>query len=242
MPSCTNGRKDIDFVLMGPSGFLGAAILRYLESSSFSVYPTRLRLKDRLGLEALLDEIKPKLGVICAAGERGRPKITWCDSHPVETVDANITGQLSVAAVCHERGLHVILVGTGALYVTSEKKRKFSESDPPNGGSPGVYTALRQKMEELTNFFENALVIRVLYPLSSDLDARGLLGKLATWKIVFHWADVSLNGLAHWQIILFHCRNDSYITIVMLFVAPPCLRQGFSRWTAWRHQLQSWMI
>jgi hypothetical protein len=41
-------------------------------------------------------------------------------------------------------------------------------------------------MEELTNFFENALVIRVLYPLSSDLDARGLLGKLATWKI-FEW-------------------------------------------------------
>ena len=135
-------------------------------------------------IEALLDEIKPKLGVICAAGERGRPNIAWCDSHPVETVDANITGQLSVAAACHERGLHVILVGTGALYVTSEKKRKFSESDPPNGGSPGVYTALRQKMEELTNFFENALVIRVLYPLSSDLDARGLLGKLATWKIL----------------------------------------------------------
>lgn len=184
MPSCTHGTEDIDFILMGPSGFLGAAILRYLQSSSFSVYPTRLRLKDRLGLEALLDEIKPKLGVICAAGERGRPNIAWCDSHPVETVDANITGQLSVAAACHERGLHVILVGTGALYVTSEKKRKFSESDPPNGGSPGVYTALRQKMEELTNFFENALVIRVLYPLSSDLDARGLLGKLARFQQV----------------------------------------------------------
>lgn len=184
LPACSTVGSEIDFVLMGPSGFLGAAILRSLESSNYSVHATRIRLKDRLGLEALLDKAKPKLGVICAAGERGRPNITWCDSHPVETVDANITGQLSVAAACYERGLHVILVGTGALYVSSEKKRKFSESDPPNGGSPGVYTALRQKMEELTNFFNNATVIRVLYPLSSDLDARGLLGKLAS-RMVF---------------------------------------------------------
>ncbi|CAK8997162.1 unnamed protein product [Durusdinium trenchii] len=177
-------KTEIDFVLLGPSGFLGSAILRYLESSEFSVHATRIRLKDRLGLEALLDEIRPKLGVICAAGERGRPNITWCDSHPVETVDANITGQLSVAAACYERGLHVILLGTGALYVSSDRKRKFSESDPPNGGSPGVYTALRQKMEELTALFDNTLVVRVLYPLSSDLDARGLLGKLARFQQV----------------------------------------------------------
>ena len=128
LPACSTVGSEIDFVLMGPSGFLGAAILRSLESSNYSVHATRIRLKDRLGLEALLDKAKPKLGVICAAGERGRPNITWCDSHPVETVDANITGQLSVAAACYERGLHVILVGTGALYVSSER----------NGNSPKV--------------------------------------------------------------------------------------------------------
>lgn len=168
----------VDFILMGPTGFLGAAILRSLESSEFSVLPTQLRLKDRAGLEALLDQSRPRHGVICAAGERGRPNIAWCDTHPVETMDANITGQLSVAAACYERSLHAILLGTGALYVSTERKRKFSERDPPNGGSPGVYTALRQKMEELTSFFPNVLVIRILYPLSSDLDKRGLLGKL----------------------------------------------------------------
>eukprot|EP00439_Symbiodinium_sp_Y106_P065536 s207_g10.t1 len=172
-----------DFVLLGATGFLGASILRKLERTHV-VCTSRLRLKDRLGLEALLDEQKPKLGVICAAGERGRPNIAWCDAHPVETLDANITGQLSVAAACHERGLHLILLGTGALYLASEKKRKFSEADPPNGGSPGVYTALRQKMEELTAYFNNVLVLRVLYPLSSDLDPRGLLGKLARFKQV----------------------------------------------------------
>ena len=169
--------KQPDFILLGATGFLGASILRNLEAKH-SVCTSRLRLKDRLGLEALLDEQKPRLGVICAAGERGRPNIAWCDAHPVETVDANITGQLSVAAACHERGLHLILLGTGALYL-ADGKRKFSEVDPPNGGSPGVYTALRQKMEELTAFFNNVLVLRVLYPLSSDLDPRGLLGKLA---------------------------------------------------------------
>ena len=213
LPACSTVGSEIDFVLMGPSGFLGAAILRSLESSNYSVHATRIRLKDRLGLEALLDKAKPKLGVICAAGERGRPNITWCDSHPVETVDANITGQLSVAAACYERGLHVILVGTGALYVSSPGvKRKFSESDPPNGGSPGVYTALRQKMEELTNFFNNATVIRVLYPLSSDLDARGLLGKLASRKFsTVFW--LLLLFFVHVWLVFFRVFTESSLLV-----------------------------
>ena len=45
----------------------------------------------------------------------------WCKNNP-RTVDANITGQLSVAAACHERGLHCILLGTGALYLADGKR------------------------------------------------------------------------------------------------------------------------
>ena len=48
----------------------------------------------------------------------------------------------------------------------------------------GVYIALRAKMEELLAYFDNALVLRVLYPVSSDLDPRGLIGKLALFERV----------------------------------------------------------
>jgi len=149
------------------------------------VVASRVRLQDRLGIERLLDEHRPSVGVICAAGERGRPNISWCDTHPVETVDANITGQLNVAAACHARGLHVVLLGTGVLYSADAVAPgyRFKEEDPPNARQ-NVYTALRQKMEELLAYFDNTLVLRILYPVSSDLDPRGLIGKLARFERV----------------------------------------------------------
>jgi len=174
-----------DFVLLGPSGFLGEAIQHALEAAGHGVVASRVRLSDRLGIEKLIDESKPKLGVICAAGERGRPNISWCDTHPVETVDANITGQLAVAAICHYRKIHATFLGTGALYSADPENpgHCFTEDDPPNA-KQNVYLSLRQKMEELFKYFDNTLILRVLYPVSSNLDPRGLIGKLARFERV----------------------------------------------------------
>lgn len=175
-----------DFVLIGPAGFLGSSILRSLQGLGCRVVPSSVRLQDRLGIEQLFDEQKPTIGVVCAAGERGRPNISWCDSHPVETVDANITGQLNVAAAAYARGLHCTLLGTGAMYVADPQApgRRFTEQDPPNMPEMKTYVALRQKMEELLAYFDNVVTLRVCYPMSSDLDPRGLIGKLARFKKV----------------------------------------------------------
>lgn len=179
-------RPAPEFILMGPNGFLGSHILRALEAVGHRVVSSRVRLQDRLGIEKLLDDEPPSIGVICAAGERGRPNISWCESHPVETVDANVTGQLNVAAACYARGLHATFLGTGALYSADERPlgHRFKEEEPPNA-TTSVYSALRQKLEELLQYFDNALVLRVLYPVSSNLEPGGLLGKLAR----FRWVD-----------------------------------------------------
>lgn len=94
--------------------------------------------------------------------------------------------ECKVAAACYTRGLHVTLLGTGAMYVADPQSpgRRFVERDPPNIQEPGTYVALRHKMEELLAYFDNALILRVVYPMSSDLDPRGLLGKLARFKTV----------------------------------------------------------
>lgn len=174
-----------DFVLLGPTGYLGSALLHALESAGNRVATSRVRLQDRSGIERLLDENRPTVGVICAAGERGRPNVSWCDSHPVETVDANITGQLNVAAACHARGLHATLLGTGMLYSVdpAAPDHKFREDETPNV-KRNVYIDLRVKMEELMAYFDNVLVLRVLFPVSADLDRRGLIGKLARFERV----------------------------------------------------------
>merc|ERR1712226_241951 len=78
-----------------------------------------------------------------------------------------------------------VFLGTGALYAAdpAAPNKCFTEDDPPNS-KQNVYIALRQKMEELLAYFDNALTLRVLYPVSSDLDPRGLIGKLARFQRV----------------------------------------------------------
>jgi len=178
--------ENADFLLLGAGGFLGAAIQRALEDARHSVVVSRVRLNDRPGLDRLLHLCRPALGLVCAAGERGRPNVSWCDSHPVETLDANVTGQLNVAAACHAHAVHAVILGTGALYVSqrqSPSRAPFTESDAPNA-QMNVYLALRVKLEELLCYFDNVLTLRVLYPVSSDLDKRGLIGKLARFEQV----------------------------------------------------------
>jgi len=173
------------FVLLGHTGYLGRALCRALESAGNQVATSSVRLQDRSGIERFLDENRPTIGVICAAGERGRPNVAWCDTHPVETVDANITGQLNVAAACHARGLHATLLGSGMLYSVdpAAPDHKFKEDEAPNV-KRSVYIDLRVKMEELMSYFDNVLVLRVLFPVSADLDRRGLIGKLARFERV----------------------------------------------------------
>eukprot|EP00929_Paragymnodinium_shiwhaense_P089841 TRINITY_DN50029_c0_g1_i1.p1 TRINITY_DN50029_c0_g1~~TRINITY_DN50029_c0_g1_i1.p1 ORF type:complete len:799 (+),score=172.00 TRINITY_DN50029_c0_g1_i1:62-2398(+) len=179
-------RHECDVLLLGATGFLGSHIGAALEADGLRVLRSGVRLQNRKRLEELLDDLRPRLGVVCAAGERGKPNIAWCESHPVETLDANVTGQLSVAAACHKRGLHCTLLGSGAVYAAKPDKsgKPFDEKDEPTARGSGVYVDLRCVLEGLLSRygFDNTLVLRVLYPLSSDMDPRGLLGKIARFK------------------------------------------------------------
>lgn len=74
----------------------------------------------------------------------------WCDTHPVETIDANITGQLNVATACNELGVHCALVGTGFVYAGKEGKL-YTEEDAPDSGLPKAYIKLRIVLEQVLN-------------------------------------------------------------------------------------------
>ena len=74
----------------------------------------------------------------------------WCDTHPVETIDANITGQLNVATACNELGVHCALIGTGFVYAGKEGKL-YTEEDAPDSGLPKAYIKLRIVLEQVRN-------------------------------------------------------------------------------------------
>lgn len=174
-----------DIVLMGASGFIGSKMLAAIKDScAVTVVPRELRLHQRCELHDFLSENKPRLGVVCCAGTRGQPNIDWCDEHPVESIDANIIGQLNVATICSALGLHCALIGTGFVYAGSDGKQ-YSESDPPDNELPKTYIKLRIQLEQLLKYFPNVLNLRVIYPVTRDLtDKRGLIGKLASFSSV----------------------------------------------------------
>ena len=139
-----------DFVMMGVNGFIGAKMLDAVREAKYDVVvvPKEIRLHQRETLHAFLAANRPRHGVICCSGTRGNPNIDWCDSHPVETIDANITGQLNVATICWELELHCALVGTAFVYQGIDGKI-YTEEDAPDSQLPKAYIKLRIALEQV---------------------------------------------------------------------------------------------
>ena len=174
------GEPTCDFVLMGHSGFIGAKMLDAIRKEyHVVVVPSTLRLQQPAELRAFLGVHRPCHGVVCCSGTRGIPNIDWCDENPIATIDVNICGQLNVATLCAELDLHCALVGTGFVYAGKDGKA-YTEEDVPDSTMPKTYIKLRIVLEQLLAYYPNVLNLRVIYPITSDLDdKRGLIGKLA---------------------------------------------------------------
>ena len=201
------------FLLVGASGFIGRSILRALLACGYQVEcsPRGLRLTDRPALEEWVSRFTgPEvvgtdaypLGLICAAGERGRPNIGWCEKNPIETVDTNVVGQLNVASVCaaagNKTGLHCTLIGSGVVHMPGagdnmqNKAMEIADGaeKDPDAKSVNPYVSLRSELELIVdNYFNKGaaaqcgrskvLNLRVMYPISADLGAVVLEGGVA---------------------------------------------------------------
>ena len=69
-------------------------------------------MEDVPGVQRVLDEVKPTHVLNCA-GKTGRPNVDWCESHKLETVEANVTGTLALAHQCELRDIHLTVFATG---------------------------------------------------------------------------------------------------------------------------------
>lgn len=173
---------------MGGSGFLGSYIVKLLEKSGEPFVQTPIRVEDRAGLIALLDEHKSKR-VICIAGVAGRPNIDWCETHRPETIRANVLGAMTVVDVCHERGVHVTYFSSGSIYTYDEAHPLgsgigFKEDEAPNFQG-NFYAKMRVVLETLMKEYPNVLNLRVQYPVSGDFHERSVVSKLLKYSKIF---------------------------------------------------------
>ncbi len=177
---CLGG--PVDYVVIGAAGFFGGKVVSILrtQGKKFACMPRSVRLQDRPGLARWLDRWQPKYVINCA-GTAGKPNIGWCETHQAETIDINVTGQLNVAELCRQRGIHCTLFGTGCLYQYEPgSNKKYTEQDPPNF-TGNFYGRMRAVLEGLVKSLPNVLSLRIAFPIDGQMHPRSLAAKLVQY-------------------------------------------------------------
>jgi 3,5-epimerase/4-reductase len=172
--------KPIDYIVFGSNGFLGSNIVSLLQTEEKNFITSDLRLHELDKIRELLLLYKPKYIINCA-GITGTPNIFWCDDHKTETIENNITYQLTMAAICKEHNIHLTIFGSGGIFNNDDKV--YSESDIGNNFS-NYYGECRILLETLVKQYNNVLYLRINYPISSKSSKKNLLTKLLSYKTI----------------------------------------------------------
>ena len=172
--------RPIDYIVFGPNGFLGSNIVSILKTYNNNFITSDLRLHETNKIHELFQLYKPKFVINCA-GITGTPNIFWCDEHKTETIENNITYQLTMAAICKEYGIHLTIFGSGGIF--NNDNRVYLETDPGNNYS-NYYGECRILLENIVKQYNNILYLRVNYPISSKSSNKNLLTKLLDYKFI----------------------------------------------------------
>jgi len=166
--------KSIDYVLLGSNGFLGSEtekILKEQNKSYINIY-TRLENTDLLKKQLLL--YKPKY-VICSAGISGKPTIAWCENNKIETMNSNLTYQLTLADICNQINAPLRIYVSGSMYKCSiESNNELVKPD----NDATYYTKCRILLEEALKCYNNVLLLRIQYPISFNDNPKCFLNKM----------------------------------------------------------------
>ena len=176
---------SFDYFLLGKNGFIGSYILNELRSQNKKVYPLPFRLDEIKKIKKYIIAYKPNY-LINAAGLTGSPNTKWCDTHQRQTLMTNVIEQINILNLCYEYNVHCTLIGSGAIFNSSKEPiysytRGNIVSTPE---SPNYYAECRIMLEELIKPFDNCLLLRINYPLSTKNNSKNLINKLLMYPTI----------------------------------------------------------
>ena len=169
--------KPIDYVIFGSNGYLGSHITNILKTQKKNVIIINDRLSDISTIKNKLILYKPKY-VINAAGLTGVPNIDWCDSNKEQTIETNITYQLTLCHICKELNIHLTIFGSGGIFNTTGTKSDNEVGDYFDK----FYSEARVYLENIVKHYSNVLYLRINYPISSCENPKNLLVKLSKFN------------------------------------------------------------
>jgi dTDP-4-dehydrorhamnose 3,5-epimerase-like enzyme/dTDP-4-dehydrorhamnose reductase len=169
--------KPVEYVIFGSSGYLGNHITNILKKQGKNVITLNNRLSDISDIKNKLSLYKPNY-VINAAGLSGTPSFEWCDIHKEETIETNVTYQLTLCHICRELNIHLTLLGTGGIF----NGKDIFKDDQMGNYFEKFYSESRIYFEKLLINYKNVLYLRINYPISSCSNPKNLLLKVINYN------------------------------------------------------------
>ena len=195
--------NEIDYAIFGSTGFLGSNIVEKLKLKNKKFITCSLRLQNIIEISHFLDIYKPKYVINCA-GLTGSPNIFWCDENKIETIESNVTYQLTLAKLCFDKGIHLTCFGSGGIF---ESDKFYSEEEEGNY-KKNFYSESRIYLENIIKNYSNVLYLRINYPISSNKSNKNLLTKLLTYKNI-EQVELSITCIDDLFIILFEMIENN---------------------------------
>lgn len=213
--------KLIDYIVFGSNGFLGSNIIKILKSLNKNFISCNFRIEEVDKIKNIFNIYKPKYVINCA-GLTGVPNIFWCDQHKIETINTNITYQLTMASMCNERNIHLTIFGSGGIF---KNDRLYGELDVGNNTN-NFYGECRINLENIIKNYSNVLYLRINYPISDIQSNKNLLTKLLSYtqiddcELSITYIDnlfpILINMIENKEIGICNFTNPGYIDIATI--------------------------
>jgi nucleoside-diphosphate-sugar epimerase len=167
------------FIIFGSNGFIGSYLLQYLKKKNINIEICDLRvdLENKKTILNFIENCNEHDRIICCIGRtvgNGINNIDYLENNFLENVRDNLFAILFLAMCCEKNNIHFTCINTGCIYMTDSE---IDEEYIPNffGSS---YSIIKAHLDQLLEFTNSTLNIRIRLPITGDNHSRCLLTKL----------------------------------------------------------------